>query len=78
MPARKSESPTIVHQPGAQLYRRFVEGIKVRIRTAQLKAALAANAELVPHYWEIGRETANPSLGRSVDRSQLLGKGRSF
>jgi predicted nuclease of restriction endonuclease-like (RecB) superfamily len=38
------------------LYRRFVEGIKERIRTAQLKAALAANAELVLHYWEIGRE----------------------
>jgi predicted nuclease of restriction endonuclease-like (RecB) superfamily len=45
-----------VHQPGAQLYRRFVEGIKERIRTAQIKAALAANAELVLHYWEIGRE----------------------
>jgi predicted nuclease of restriction endonuclease-like (RecB) superfamily len=56
MPARKSESLAIVHQPGAQLYRRFVEGIKERIRTAQLKAALAANAELVLHYWEIGRE----------------------
>ena len=38
MPARKSKSLAIVHQPGAQLYRRFVEGIKERIRTAQLKA----------------------------------------
>jgi len=55
MPARKSKS-LIVQQPAAQLYRRFVEGIKERIRTAQLKAALAANAELVLHYWEIGRE----------------------
>ena len=56
MPARKSKSLAIVHQPGAQLYRRFIEDIKERIRTAQLKAALAANAELVLHYWEIGRE----------------------
>jgi len=56
MPARKSKSLAIVQQPAAQLYRRFVEGIKERIRTAQLKAALAANAELVLHYWEIGRE----------------------
>jgi hypothetical protein len=56
MPARKSKSLAIVHQPGAQLYRRFVEGIKERVRTAQLKAALAANAELVLHYWEVGRE----------------------
>jgi hypothetical protein len=51
-----SRSLAIVQQPAAQLYRRFVEGIKERIRTAQLKAALAANAELVLHYWEIGRE----------------------
>src|SRR6202043_4070326 len=56
MAARKSKSSAIVHQADAQLYRRFVEGIKERIRTAQLKAALAANAELVLHYWEIGRE----------------------
>ena len=46
----------IVHQPGAQFYERFVKGIKERIRTAQIKAALAANAELVLHYWEIGRD----------------------
>jgi hypothetical protein len=56
MAFRKPKARTIVQQPGAQLYRRFVEGIKERIRTAQLKAALAANAELVLHYWEIGRE----------------------
>jgi hypothetical protein len=52
MAARKSKSLAIVHQAGAQLYRQFLEGIKERIRTAQLKAALAANAELVLHYWE--------------------------
>jgi predicted nuclease of restriction endonuclease-like (RecB) superfamily len=46
----------IVHQPGAQFYERFVKGIKERIRTAQIKAALAANAELVLQYWEIGRD----------------------
>jgi hypothetical protein len=33
-------------------------GIKGRIRAAQVKAALA-NAELVRHYWEIGREILN-------------------
>jgi len=52
-PPRKTP---IVHQPAAQLYDRFVEGIKQRIQTAQLKAVLAANAELVLHYWEIGRD----------------------
>ena len=44
----------IVHQPDAQLYDRFLDGIKQRVQTAQIKAALAANAELVLHYWETG------------------------
>ena len=29
---------------------------KQRIRTAQIKAALSANAQLVLHYWEIERD----------------------
>lgn len=46
-----------MHQPDAQFYDRFVEGIKQRIRAAQIKAALAANAQVVLHYWEIfGRD----------------------
>lgn len=53
---RKSKTSAIVHQPAAQLYDRFVADIKHRIRTTQIKAALAANAELVLHYWEIGRD----------------------
>jgi predicted nuclease of restriction endonuclease-like (RecB) superfamily len=53
---RKSMPSPIVHQPAAQFYDRFVEGIKQRVRTAQIKAALAANAQLVLHYWEIGRD----------------------
>jgi predicted nuclease of restriction endonuclease-like (RecB) superfamily len=51
---RKSAAKTIVQQPVAQSYARFLAGIKERIRTAQVKAALAANTELVLHYWEIG------------------------
>jgi predicted nuclease of restriction endonuclease-like (RecB) superfamily len=34
----------------------LVEDIRKRIQTAQIKAALAANAELVLHYWDIGRD----------------------
>jgi len=52
----RRKSSAIVHQPAAQLYDRFVAGIKQRIRTAQIKTALAANAELILHYWEIGRD----------------------
>jgi len=43
---RKTQAPTIMHQPAAQLYDRFVESIQPRIQAAQLKAVLAANAEL--------------------------------
>ena len=37
-------------------YPAFVAGLKERIRTAQVKAALAINQELVLLYWQIGRE----------------------
>src|SRR6266496_3790169 len=53
---QKPKPPRIVHQAAAQFYDRFVESIKRRIRTAQVKVALAANAELVLHSWEIGRD----------------------
>ena len=60
MNARRKSAPSpIVYQPAAQFYDSFIEGIKTRIRTAQIKAALAANAELVLHYWEIGRGPRN-------------------
>ena len=52
---RQRVSKAIVHQPGAQLYERFVEGIKQRIRAAQIKAAISANRELILLYWDIGR-----------------------
>jgi predicted nuclease of restriction endonuclease-like (RecB) superfamily len=52
---RKRVPKAIMQQLGAQSYARFLASIKERIRTAQVKAALAANAELVLHYWEIGR-----------------------
>ena len=37
-------------------YEAFVRGLKERIRTAQIKAALAVNKELVMLYWQLGRE----------------------
>jgi predicted nuclease of restriction endonuclease-like (RecB) superfamily len=52
---RKRVSKAIVQQPAAQFYDRFVEGIKQRIRVAQIKAAISANRELILLYWDIGR-----------------------
>ncbi|HTM64237.1 MAG TPA: PDDEXK nuclease domain-containing protein [Gammaproteobacteria bacterium] len=35
-------------------YRDFLHGIKNRLKTAQIRAALAANSELVKFYWGLG------------------------
>ena len=37
-------------------YSAFLNGLKERIRSAQVKAALAVNQELILLYWQIGRE----------------------
>jgi predicted nuclease of restriction endonuclease-like (RecB) superfamily len=37
-------------------YDNFLRSLKERIRTAQVRAALAVNKELVLLYWQIGRE----------------------
>ena len=54
--ARKPKAGLILHQAGAKLYAHLVDSIRKRIRTAQIKAALAANAELILHYWELSRD----------------------
>jgi len=38
-----------------ELYGKLLGEIKVRIRQAQLKATLSANAEMIAMYWDIGR-----------------------
>ena len=37
-------------------YDEFLQELKERIRSAQVRAALAVNRELVLLYWQIGRE----------------------
>ncbi|MEM9806485.1 MAG: PDDEXK nuclease domain-containing protein [Cyanobacteria bacterium P01_D01_bin.56] len=48
-------------------YRRFLQSLKERIQSAQVKAALAVNQELILLYWQIGREI--------LDRQQQEGWG---
>ena len=48
-------------------YRQFLQSLKDRIRSAQVKAALAVNQELIVLYWQIGREI--------LDRQQQEGWG---
>jgi hypothetical protein len=37
-------------------YETFLHGLKERIRTAQVRAALAVNRELTLLYWQIGQD----------------------
>ena len=38
------------------MYDSFLQDLKDRIRTAQLRAALSVNRELVLLYWSVGRD----------------------
>lgn len=65
-------SPSPAGQPTDLLpdgYAELLDGLKARIRTAQVRAALAVNRDLVALYWEIGRAV--------VERQQAEGWGRS-
>jgi predicted nuclease of restriction endonuclease-like (RecB) superfamily len=42
--------------PTAETYQELLSRLKVQIRTAQIRASLAVNRELVLLYWGIGRE----------------------
>src|SRR3990172_5878738 len=68
MPKKKSlprKLPTEAALPVG--YYELLNDIKKRIQTAQLKAALSVNQELIKLYWEIGREI--------VDRQKSDGWG---
>ena len=39
-----------------QHYKHFLSGIKERLQTAQIRAALTANSELIQFYWELGAD----------------------
>lgn len=46
--------PEIVPLPAE--YSAWLAELKIRIHTAQQRATLAVNRELVPLYWQIGRD----------------------
>jgi len=60
MAKKKSESTPPARTPKADLvptgYESFLGELKERIRTAQLRASVAVNRELVELYWRIGRD----------------------
>jgi len=53
-PERQIVKPRLAGLPSG--YAKFLEDVKSRIRTAQVKAALSVNRELIQLYWSIGRD----------------------
>jgi len=53
-PERQVLKPSLAGLPAG--YAKFLDDVKSRIRTAQIKAALSVNRELIRLYWSIGRD----------------------
>jgi len=47
-------APSLITRPVG--YDEFLQDLKQRIRTAQIKAVFAVNRELILLYWQVGRE----------------------
>jgi hypothetical protein len=66
--------PRTKTRPGATLipkgYEAFLVELKDRIRTAQLRASIAVNHELIAPYWQVGKDlirvVARPYSNRSA------------
>ena len=60
MAKKKPETPPPARKPRSDLapkgYEAFLGELKERIRTAQLRASIAVNRELVLLYWQTGRD----------------------
>ncbi len=68
-PARPERQ--IVKPPLAVLasgYAQFLEDVKSRIRTAQIKAALSVNRELIQLYWDIGKTIVEAQKGKGYGK----------
>ena len=70
--AKKRDKPQArLTRPGSSLpagYDTFLKDLKERIRSTQLKAAVAVNRELIELYWHIGQQIA--------ERQERAGWGR--
>ncbi len=51
----------------------LLRDLKARIQTAQIKAALAVNSEMVLLYWSIGREISQKIRKRGGGQRELSG-----
>jgi predicted nuclease of restriction endonuclease-like (RecB) superfamily len=54
--AKKTSSSAKKNVMSATNYTKFITSLKEKIRSAQIKGAVAVNRELIKLYWEIGKE----------------------
>lgn len=66
--ARQSAAPALPALPAG--YREFLEDVKSRIRSTQVKAALSASRELIGLYWDLGKSI--------VERQEREGWGKAI
>jgi hypothetical protein len=57
----KARTPTTSPANLPEGYPEFIHNLKNRIRSAQIKAAVSVNRELILLYWHIGRENRGKS-----------------
>ena len=55
--AKKIPTVTKNSEVSTTNYAKFITSLKAKIRSAQIKGAIAVNKELIKLYWEIGKET---------------------
>jgi hypothetical protein len=65
LPAAASASASA---SATQSYEEFLADIKIRIRSAQARAARAINAELIEAYWQIGHEIVRRQAAEGLER----------
>lgn len=54
--AKKSLPPIKKAEVSTADYRKFITSLKTKIRSAQIKGAIAVNKELIKLYWNIGKD----------------------
>ena len=57
-----------------QGYAELLEDLKGRVRTAQLKAALSVNREMIQLYWDIGRQIVERNRSAQIARGGIDGE----
>ncbi|HXN31666.1 MAG TPA: hypothetical protein VN894_07390 [Polyangiaceae bacterium] len=81
MTGKKSTPTRAVARAGAALpagYASFLDGLKARIRAAQVKAALAVNAELMASTGTSGATSSRGKSKRAGERASSTGSVPTF